>query len=166
MGEDDNNGFMGMHFLGLIALIYLLLLIFKPETTQKAMETSIDILKQILPLIPLIVLLMWVLNYFMKLKNIKKYVGDSSGSRGWMIAVSMGVLSHGPTYLWYPLLGDLRKQGMKDGLIAAFLYARAVKIPLLPLIAYYFGMTFVIVLTIYMIIASIIEGKIIELLGG
>jgi uncharacterized membrane protein YraQ (UPF0718 family) len=63
------------------------------------------------------------------------------------------------------MLGDLRKQGMKNGLIAAFLYARAIKIPLLPLMAYYFGITFVIILTIYMILASVIEGKIIEIIG-
>ena len=78
----------------------------------------------------------------------------------------MGVLSHGPIYTWYPLLRELRKQGMKIGLMAVFLYSRAIKIPLLPLLVYYFGIAFVIILTGYMIIASIAEGQIVEMIEG
>lgn len=73
-------------------------------------------------------------------------------------------LSHGPIYLWYPLLKELRNQGMRSGLVAVFLYNRAIKIPLLPLMVYYFGAIFVVVLLIYMIIASMVEGEIIEMI--
>ncbi len=52
---------------------------------------------------------------------------------------------------------------MRIGLIAAFIYSRAIKIPLLPLMIYYFGFMFVVLLTIYMIIAAVIQGKIIEI---
>jgi hypothetical protein len=53
---------------------------------------------------------------------------------------------------------------MRTSLVAAFLYNRAIKIPLLPLMIYYFGVIYVVVLLIFMIIASIVEGKIIELI--
>jgi len=53
---------------------------------------------------------------------------------------------------------------MKSGLIAAFLYSRAIKIPLLPLMIYYFGTLFVVVLLPYIVIASIVVGEIIELI--
>jgi uncharacterized membrane protein YraQ (UPF0718 family) len=76
----------------------------------------------------------------------------------------MGILSHGPIYVWYPLLRELREHGMRTSLVAAFLYNRAIKIPLLPLMIYYFGVIYVVVLLIFMIIASIVEGKIIELI--
>ena len=108
---------------------------------------------------------MGVMNYFLDPKTIKKYVGKGSGVKGWVFAISTGILSHGPIYVWYPLLKDLRNQGMRSGLIAVFLYNRAIKIPLLPLFIYYFGAVFVAVLLIYMVIASIIEGKIIEKMG-
>jgi len=52
---------------------------------------------------------------------------------------------------------------MRDGLIAVFLYNRAVKIPLLPLMIYYFGAVFAVALTFYTVLASVIEGKIIEM---
>jgi len=162
--KNKNEGYVGMRLLGLMVLLYVILYLLKPENTIKAAKASINILAQILPIFPLIILFMWVVNYFIEPKTVSKYVGRGSGTKGWLIAVVTGILSHGPTYIWYPLLKDLRSQGMKNGLIAAFLYARAIKIPLLPLIAYYFGITFVIVLTIYMILASIIEGKVIELI--
>jgi uncharacterized membrane protein YraQ (UPF0718 family) len=74
------------------------------------------------------------------------------------------MLSHGPIYIWYPLLEGLREQGMRSGLVAAFLYNRAIKLPHLPLMVYYFGTMFVVVLLMYMVIASIIMGKLIEMI--
>ena len=49
-------------------------------------------------------------------------------------------------------------------MIAAFLYSRAIKIPLLPLTVYYFGVLFVVVLLPYIVIASLVEGEIIEII--
>jgi hypothetical protein len=43
---------------------------------------------------------------------------------------------------------------------------RAIKIPLLPLMVHYFGIPFFVVLTGYMIIASIAEGHIVEMTEG
>jgi len=59
-------------------------------------------------------------------------------------------------------LQELREAGMRSGLVAAFLYNRAIKLPLLPLMIYYFGTMFVAVLLVYMVIVSVIEGKLIE----
>jgi uncharacterized membrane protein YraQ (UPF0718 family) len=61
-------------------------------------------------------------------------------------------------------LEELREQGMRNGLVAAFLYNRAIKLPHLPLLVYYFGSVFVVVLLMYMVIASIIVGKLIEMI--
>ena len=55
---------------------------------------------------------------------------------------------------------------MKIGLITTFLYSRAVKIPLLPLMVHYFGIPFVVILTTSMIIGSIAEGQIVEMIEG
>ena len=81
-----------------------------------------------------------------------------------LLAICTGILSHGPIYAWYPLLRDLRDQGMKSSLIAVFLYNRAIKIPLLPLIIYYFAIPFVAILTGYMIIASIVQAQIVQMI--
>jgi len=74
------------------------------------------------------------------------------------------VLCHGPIYVWYPLLKDLKEHGMRTGLVAVFLYNRAIKLPLLPIMIFYFGVFFVIILRIYMVVVSIFQGKIIEII--
>jgi uncharacterized membrane protein YraQ (UPF0718 family) len=119
---------------------------------------------QILPVLMLVILLMGLVDYFLRPKTVAEYVGKESGIKGWFFAISAGMLSHGPIYIWYPFLKGLRDQGMRDGLIATFLYNRAIKIHLLPLMIYYFGIAFVIVLSFYMILASLVVGGLVELL--
>jgi len=114
----------------------------------------------------MIIVLMGVMNYFVNPKTVSKYVGKGSGIRGWVLALLTGILSHGPIYAWYPLLRDLRDQGMKTGLVVVFLYARAIKILLLPLMVYYFGTAFVAILTGYMIIAALVQGCIFQSIEG
>ncbi len=51
---------------------------------------------------------------------------------------------------------------MKAGLVAAFLCNRAIKVPLLPIMTFYFGVEFVVVLMAYMVASSIVQGKVID----
>lgn len=162
--KENKKSNQGIYFLIFVILLYISLFLFHPEKTQQALGASLDLFIKIVPIIFLIILFMGIMNYFVKPKTILKYVGKSSGAKGWTLAIFAGILSHGSIYVWYPLLGDLLRQGMRNGLIGVFLYNRAVKIPLLPLMVCYFGVLFVVVLLIYMIIASIAEGKIIEML--
>ena len=60
--------------------------------------------------------------------------------------------------MWYPLLADLRNKGLSYGLIACFLYNRAIKIPLIPLAIIYFSWQYIVILLVVMIFASIIQG--------
>ncbi len=151
-----------VYFLGSVILLYLVLFFFEPEKIRESLKISGNIFIQIVPWLFLIIFLMGIINYFVKPKTVLKYVGEGSGVKGWVLAISAGILSHGPIYAWYPLLRDLRNQGMKSGLVAVFLYNRAIKIPLLPLMVHYFRMPFVIILTGYIIAASIVQGHIIQ----
>lgn len=162
-GKGDSY-YYGLYFLGAVIGLYIVLYLLEPDSIQKALKASGNVLIQIVPVLFLILILMGIVNYFVNPKTVSKYVGKGSGIKGWFLAVSTGMLSHGPIYIWYPLLKDLRDQGMRSGLVAVFLYNRAIKIPLLPLMVYYFGTVFVVVLLIYMVIASIVEGKVIEMI--
>ena len=158
--KENKHG--GAYFLGLVLLLYLVLFLFEPEKIQESLKISGNIFIQIAPWLFLIIFLMGTINYFVKPKTVLKYVGEGSGIKGWFLAISTGILSHGPIYAWYPLLRDLRNQGMKSGLVAVFLFNRSIKIPLLPLMAYYFGRPFVLILICFIIIASIVQGQIIQ----
>jgi len=153
-----------LYFLGLVIIIYLFLFFLSFENAHKSLKASGNILIKLIPVFFLVIFLMGLLNYFLKPKAISKYMGKDSGVRGWVLSVFAGIISHGPIYAWYPLLKELRKQGMRQSLVAVFLYNRAIKIPFLPVLIYYFGLAFAVILFTFTIIASLIEGKIIEML--
>jgi uncharacterized membrane protein YraQ (UPF0718 family) len=100
-------------------------------------------------------------NYFITPEFILKHIKEK-GIRKWFYVIIGGILSSGPIYMWYPLLADLKHKGLNYGLIACFLYNRAIKIPLLPLAVLYFGWKYVIVLSFVMIAMSIVQGILID----
>ena len=152
-----------IYFLAAVILLYLVLFLFSPEKVQKSLLASGNLLIKIIPVFLLVILVMAVIQYFLTPKAVSKYVGQGSGIKGWTLAICTGILSHGPIYAWYPVLKELRQHGMRSGLVAVFLYNRAIKIPLLPVMVYYFGIQFVGILLMWMIVASVVEGKIIEM---
>ena len=111
------KGHYGVYFLVFIVVVYLFLFLFKPEEIQNSLKATGDLLIQIVPIFLLVIFFMGITNYFILPKTVSKYLGKESGTRGWMLAVSAGVLSHGPVYAWYPLLKELRRHGMRSGLL-------------------------------------------------
>ena len=162
--QRNKNLYYGFSFLVVVIILYVVLSFFDSENIYRSLYASLQIIIQILPVLVLVILLMGAVNYFLKPKIVSKHLGKESGIKGWLLAISIGILSHGPIYVWYPLLKDLHNQGMRTGLVAVFLYNRAIKIPLIPIMIFYFGIGFVIILMIYMIIASAAEGIIIEII--
>ncbi|NOR54035.1 MAG: permease [Candidatus Aminicenantes bacterium] len=162
--EKEKKEWKSFYFLGFVMVLYIILSFLNPENAYDSFKASGEIFIKLIPVLFLVVLLMGLLNYFLRPKAVSKYLGKGSGIKGWLLAIFTGILSHGPIYVWYPLLKELRKQGMRTGLVAVFLYNRAIKIPLLPVMIYYFGIEFSIILLIWMAIASLIEGKVIEII--
>lgn len=152
------------YFLGIVWALYGFLFLVDRTKTLTALDTSGQVLINIAPIIIVVFLLMGLMNYFMKPKAIAKHVGEESGAKGWGLAIAAGILSHGPIYVWYPLLKDLNDKGMRLGLVAAFLYNRSIKLPLLPVMIFYFGWGFVVILMVGMILASFLEGTVIDIM--
>jgi uncharacterized membrane protein YraQ (UPF0718 family) len=72
------------------------------------------------------------------------------------------VASTGPVYAWYALLAELRAKGMRSALVAVVLYARAIKLPLLPLLAHYFGLRYMLLLSLWIAVFAIVTGGLTE----
>jgi len=156
------KGFRGMKFSLFVLAMYIVLYFFFPEKTLSSIWKAADIVKFIIPVFAIIIVFTAVINYFFNPKQIASHIGTDSGAKGWMIALGAGVVSHGPMYAWYPMIEDLKKHGLRDGLIATFFYSRSIKVPLLPLMIEYFGLTFTVILSVYVLIASLIQGLLIE----
>ena len=160
--KKSEQSYTAWYFLLGVIIIYVIIALFKPDTLMPSLKFFFDIIIKIIPVFVLIFVLMIIINRFVSTKKLMKYFGKKSGVKGWVAAIITGIISSGPIYLWYPLLNDLQKKGVRNGLVATFLYNRAVKLPLLPLMILYFGLVYTIVLTLVMMIISIFQGLIVE----
>jgi len=149
-------------FLVFILFIYLFLGFINISLLKDLLICFISLLKQIIPVLLMVFIFMFLSNLFFKTRTIIRFFGKDAGIKAWIIVIIGGILSTGPIYAWYPLLSDLKHKGMQDRLIATFLYNRAVKIPLLPMMIYYFSLPLVITLSFYMVIFSIINGILVD----
>ena len=146
----------------LSVIAYVILGIYDFARLRNALYALAGLIARIAPILLLVFGMMFFTNLFFEVNRIARFLGKGSGFRGWMVAIAGGVASSGPIYMWYPLLSDLKEKGMKDSLVAAFLYNRAVKIPLLPMMVHYFGWPFAIVLSIYMVLFSVVNGIMVQ----
>ncbi|MCK5826215.1 MAG: hypothetical protein KAG93_04215 [Desulfuromusa sp.] len=149
-------------FLLIVVVIYLAVFLFDSDRTLAALQFSAGMLIKLLPVLALVSGFMFLNNLLVKPSWVKNHVGHDSGWKGVFIAVVGGALSMGPIYVWYGVLQEFQKKGMRISLIASFLYARSVKPQLLPLMIYYFGWLYALVLVFYLIIFSLFNGLLTE----
>jgi len=168
MKKEKKNSRSRYAFFAFIIACYAVTALLDPSVAIRALEIFADILLRIAPVLVLVLLLLFLTDLLIRPKAVMKYLGRESGAIGWLVAIAGGIISSGPIYVWYPFLADLRARGMRTALAAVFLYNRAVKVPLLPLMIFYFGIAFTAVLTAYMILFSIVVGAVTERLvdGG
>ena len=155
--------FKGAKFFVFVAFVYLVLFFINNEKTAASLQKGGLILIKLIPIFLAVIVLTAVINYFLKPQQIVKYFGEKSGIIGWFYAIIGGIISHGPMYAWYPMLQDMKSHGLRDGLIVTFLYARTIKLPLLPLMIDYFGLIFTTVLLIYILVGAYVQGRLMEL---
>ena len=148
----------GWIMLGITVFLYLLTAFFNTQIALNSLEKSFEIVISIAPIIIVVLVLMAAFTVYAKSKNIIKHIGEGSGIKGWSIAIFGGVLSHGSTYIWYPLLSQMKDSGAREGLIVAFFYARAIKLPWIPVMIAYFGVSFTVLLSVYIILGSLVQG--------
>jgi len=156
------KSFGAWYFLLIVILIYIVIFFTKRNAIIPSLNFFLMIIKKIIPIFLLIFILLFLINYLINPKKIVSFLSKGSKVKGWLIFVVSGILSTGPIYAWYPLLKELQEKGIRNGYISAFLYNRSIKIALLPLFIYYFGVTFVVILSLVMIAASILQGVILE----
>ena len=148
------------YYLIIIVLIYFLFFLMKKDLFLLSLKFFYKIFLKLIPVFITIFVLMGLANLIspeFMIKHLKK-----KGAKKWIFVIVGGILSAGPIYMWYPLLADLKNKGLNYGLIACFLYNRAIKIPLIPLAVLYFGLEYILILSFIMILISVIQGVLIN----
>jgi uncharacterized membrane protein YraQ (UPF0718 family) len=145
-------------FPGMAAIIYGILFFAAPGKAFTALRNSANIFLNMLIPLCLVFILMVMINLFLKLSLVIRILGKGAGIKGCLLAAAAGIISAGPIYAWYPLLADLKKKGAGYSLIAIFLYNRAFKPFLLPVMIDYFGWKYAVILGILMFLGSFAIG--------
>lgn len=158
------SGKGGWLFFGLVLFLYASIALCNYALAKQSFLFFGQTLIKVLPVLVLVFCLILILNLILSPQRVKTYVGAASGIKGWLLAIVAGILSTGPIYAWYVLLSELKQKGMKTSLLAVFLYSRAIKLPLLPLLVHYFSLRYTLVLSLYLVVFSIISGVLTEVL--
>jgi uncharacterized membrane protein YraQ (UPF0718 family) len=157
-----HRGIGGWVFLSLVLIAYAGLSLVKPSEATQSLSFFMQVMQQVIPVLGLVFVLLFIANLFLEHKWIKCYLGQQAGIKGWLVAVLGGVVSIGPVYAWYAILSEMQAKGMRTALIATFLYSRAVKLPLLPLMIHYFGFGYTLILCLYLMLFAVINGMLVE----
>jgi len=150
------------YFLIFVLLFYFIIYFISENNFILIGGFFIKLILQILPILFLVYILMVLMNYFVNNNILGKYLGEEAGIKGWIITITIGIISMGPVYMWYPLMKDLKDRGVKDKFLSTFLYNRGIKLQWAPLLIIYFGWTFSLTLFVVMTIFSIPQGIITE----
>ena len=127
-----------------------------------AMAYVLGIVIEIIPILILVYVFM-VAFTFIKPNHLKKMIQESHPVLRYLLMGILGTLSHGPIYAWYPFLKDLYEKGLTKGSIGAFLYARGIKLTLIPLFISFFGLKYVLLFMVFLFIFSLVEGFFLDL---
>lgn len=147
-----------VQFLLLIMGGYLVTGYFFRSYTADALRRFMTTLINVAPVLLFVFTVLFLINIFVNPAAIKKHLGSDSGFKGWMYASVGSIFIVGPPYILFPFFGEMKKQGMKNSLIIVFLSNRNVQPPFIPVMIYYFGTPFTIVISVYILIFAVING--------
>jgi len=164
--KDFAKALGGWLFLTAVGGFYGLISLFNPVVVTEALASFESLLIRIVPVLALVFGLLFLTSLFLERKWLVRHLGKASGFGGWALTVVCGVLSVGPLYAWYPLLAELKGKGMSGALITTFLYSRALKLPLLPLMVHYFGLAYTVALSVCIIVFSVLSGLLMKRFVG
>lgn len=151
----------GIKFLLAVIVLYVSVYAADSGFAGSAFADFLRTFRQVFPIFILVFFVMFLSYVFVRPELVKRHLGRDSGLKGWFYATLGSIVISGPPYVLFPLLGELRKHGMKYSLIAVFMNNRNVQPMFLPAMAYYFGWKFSAVFAAYVLAFSLISGSII-----
>lgn len=159
-GLKQKLGLKQLFFISTI-LLYIVIAVINKTIALKATKRFLTTFIKLVPVFIGVVLLLAIINSYISKKKLQRFF-TRRGFIVYPVSIIAGWISSGPIYAWYPLLAGLSDEGLKPSAIALFLYNRAIKIPLIPIMIYYFGLKLAILISILIIIGSIPSAFIVE----
>jgi len=149
-------------FLGIVLFLYIVFFFVDQQLTMKAIELFEQTFMRVARILVVVFVVIFFVNLLVKPEGIKKHLGEDSGFRGWVYTMLGSIFISGPPYVMFPFLGELKKHGARLSLLVIFLNNRNVQPVFLPVMIFYFGTPFTIIISVYILIFSSINGFVIE----
>ena len=142
----------------IVCCLYLYSFAAFPGATVLALRSFLDSLAAVLPILAVVFFVMFLGQLFLSPSTVSRYVGEHSGAKGWLVVLLGSIFMSGPQYVMFPLLRELKAQGMKNSLIAVFLNNRNVQPAFVPVMAFYFGMPFTVTFSLLVLAYALLSG--------
>lgn len=146
-------------FLSIMTLTYLVLFIIKTDLGLRALKNSGYYFKEMLIIMPVIMILTALLEAWVPKETIEKNMGENSGFKGKLFSFILGSISAGPIYAAFPVCIALLRKGASVANIVILLGTWAViKVPMLANEVKFLGFEFMIIRWILTSISLFIMG--------
>jgi len=117
-------------FLAVTLIIAIALLSFFPGKKETVTAASWKFFVEMIWILPGVMVLMGLFMVWIPKEMVEKYLGKTSGIKGFSLAVFFGALPTGPLYVAFPLAASLIRKGARISNIIIFLSAwSCIKIP-------------------------------------
>lgn len=116
----------------IVLLTYIVLLIFMPDKSVKSFQNSLYYVKEMLIIMPVMLLLTSLITAWVPRKTIENNFGKDAGFKGSVFSFLLGSFSAGPIYAAFPVCKALLAKGASISNIVVILSTWAViKVPML-----------------------------------
>lgn len=130
-------------FMFLVIIAYLYLAIAMPNKAAESVKNSVYYIKEMLIIMPVILLLTSLIEAWVPKESIQKALGKNSGPKGAFFSFLLGSFSAGPIYAAFPLCKMLYSKGTSVANLVIILSTWAViKVPMLANEAKFLGPKF------------------------
>lgn len=150
-------------FFVVVVIAYLVLMVFHPQTGLQGIYNSGYYIKEMLMIMPVIIVLTALLDSWVPKETIIKTLGKEAKTKGIVFSFLLGSISAGPIYAAFPLCVILHKKGATIKNIVIILSSWAVvKIPMLINEAKFLGLKFMVVRWVLTVLSILIFAWITE----
>jgi uncharacterized membrane protein YraQ (UPF0718 family) len=156
--QQVNTKFQGVKFLIFVIALFIILFFIDENQTLKSIHLFIKNTLSVMPIFILVIILTAIFNYYFPKQKIAKLLEHQSKWRTYLASLIAGIISHGPIFVWFPLLKNLKEKGLPDGALVTFIYGRSIKLTLLPIMIGFFGLLFTVIFICYIAFAAVIQG--------
>ena len=110
-------------FFIILIIVTIIVTVINKEIGLKSFNIAFSSFKQMVQVVPPIMIILGIMDVWIPRETIMKYMGDKSGIRGISLAILIGSIAAGPMYAAFPFTKVLLKKGVKFSNIIIFMNA-------------------------------------------